>query len=144
LTETLSTDDVKETIIEAILTYMKRLQQEATKNRILSYVDEGPIPILRKQSMNDLFGITTSPEKIDICKLIGEETVEIINDALKDAIPISAEEIVDIIVGSYSLDELVEKTQYEVKSLAERRIKEEGGSVKDKDILIVVTREKEA
>ncbi len=144
LTEILSTEDVKEAIIEAILTYMKRLQQEATKNRILSYIDEEPIPILRKQSMKNLLGITTSPEKIDdICKLIGEETVEIINSALKDAIPISAEEIVDRIVGSYSLDELVEKTQDEVMSLAKRRIKEEGKSLDD-DILIVVTKEREA
>lgn len=144
LTETLSTEDVKEAIIKAILTYMKRLQQEATKNRILSYVDDKSIPILRKRSMKKLLGIKTSSEKIDdVCKLIGEETVEIINSALKDAIPISAEEIVDRIVGSYSLEELVEKTQDEVMSLAKRRIKEAGKSPDD-DILIVVTRKKEA
>jgi hypothetical protein len=145
LTETLSTEDVKEAIIESILAYIKTLQQEATKNRILSYVDEEPIPILRRQSMKDLLGIAPSPENTDdICKLISKEAIEIINNALKDAIHISAEEIVDRLVGSYSLIEMVKKTQDEIKSLAERRIREEGKSVEDKDILIVITKEREA
>lgn len=145
LTETLSTRDIQKAITEAVLAYLKILQQEATKNRIISYIDKEPPPLQIRQNMKGLLGIKPSAGNIDkICKLISEESSEIVNNSLKAAVNISIEEIADRLIGSYSLTEMVRNTQSEMKALAERRIKAEGGSVKDKDILIVVTKEREA
>ena len=45
------------------------------------------------------------------------------------------------LAGSYSLQEIVKATQTKMKTLAERKIRDEGKSVEDEDILIVITGE---
>jgi len=137
-----TTEEAKETILDSLLAYVKTLQQKATKARILVYVDKEAVPILRKQEIQRLLGIEPSPENVEkICGVVSLEAVETIDDALKDAVHIAGREIISELAGSYSLQEIVEATQTKIKILAERKIREEGKSVKDENILIVITGE---
>jgi len=137
-----TTEETEETILKSFLSQVKMLQQKATKNRILTYANKEAIPILRKQEIQGLLEIGPSPENIEkICSLVSQEAVETISNALKDAVHISGEEIINELAGSYSLQEIAKATQTKIMTLAERKIKEEGKSVKDKDVLIVITSE---
>jgi hypothetical protein len=137
-----TTEETEQTIIKSLLAHVKTLQQKATKNRILTYVDREAIPILRKQEIQGLLEAEPYPEKVEkICSLISQEAVETISDALKDAVQISGREIISELAGSYSLQEIVKATQTKMRILAERKIREEGKSVEDEDLLIVITEE---
>ncbi|MHA1605657.1 MAG: DUF6079 family protein [Candidatus Freyarchaeota archaeon] len=137
-----TTKEIEEAIRKSLLAYLETLQQKATKTRIISYLDKEAIPIQRKHDINSLLKIETSPENIDkICDLINQEVVEIIGNALKDAVHISGKELIRELSGSYSLREIVKVAQTKVKNLAERKIREEGKSVEDEDLLIVITEE---
>jgi len=137
-----TTQETEEIIVKSLLAYVKTLQQKATKNRILMYVDKEAIPILKKREIKGLLEVGPSSGNIDkICSLVSQEAVETIGDALKDAVHISGTEIINELAGSYSLREIVEATQTKMRILAERKIREEGKSVKDEDILIVIAGE---
>jgi len=137
-----TTEETEDTILKSLLSQVRMLQQKATKNRILTYANEEAIPILRKQEIQNLLRIGPSPENIEkICSFVSQEAVETISNALKDAVHISGLEIINALAGSYSLQEIAKATQAKMSTLAERKIKEEGKSVKDKDILIVITGE---
>ncbi|TET25954.1 MAG: hypothetical protein E3J73_05310 [Candidatus Bathyarchaeum sp.] len=137
-----TTEETEQTIIQSLLSQVKMLQQKATKNRILTYANEEAIPILRKQKIQSLLRIGPSPENVEqICSLVSQEAVETISNALKDAVHIPGKEIINELAGSYSLQEIARATQEKITTLAERKIREEGKSVKDKDILIVITGE---
>ena len=137
-----TTEEAEKTIIESLLAHVKTLQQKATKNRILTYLTREAIPILRKQEIQNLLDAKLSIENVEkIYDLVSQEAVEIIGDALKDAVHISGGEIISELAGSYSLKEIVDATRTKIRILAERKIKEEGKSVEDEDLLIVVTGE---
>ena len=137
-----TTEETEENIQKSLLVYLKTLQQKATKKRIISYLDKEAIPILRKQDIHSLLKIESSAENIEkICGLINQEVVETLSNALKDAVHISGKEIISELAGSYSLQEIVKATQAKMKALAERKIREEGKSTDDEDILIVITGE---
>lgn len=143
--EILTTEDIENKIAEGVLAHIKILEQKATKSRILSYVDKEPVPISIKRNISKLLEIDPTRERIrDICALINEKAVETINEALKDAVHIWGKDLVDELVGSYSLGQILDATQQRIKALTERRIKEEGMKPEDKDILVVITKEKEA
>ena len=108
-------------------------------------MDKEPVPISIKRNISKLLEIALTKEKIrDICALTNEKAVETINEALKDAVHIWGKDLVDELVGSYSLGEILDATQQRIKALTERRIKEEGMKPEEKDILVVITKEKEA
>jgi len=137
-----TTEETEQLIRKSLLAHFETLQQKATKNRIISYIDKEDIPIQRKRDIHSLLKIYLSPENIEkICSLISQEVVEIISNALKDAVHISGKEIISELVGSYSLQEIVKETQTKIKTLAERKVRKEGKSIEDEDILIVITEE---
>lgn len=137
-----TTEETEENIRKSLPAHLKALQQTAIKNRIISYVDKEAIPIQRKRDIHSLLKIDLSPENIEkICSLISQEVVEIISNALKDAVHISGKEIIRELAGSYSLREIVKATQTKVKTLAERKIRAEGKSIEDENLLIVITEE---
>jgi len=119
-----TTEETEETILKSLLSQIKMLQQKATQNRILTYANKEAIPILKKQEIQGLLGIGPSPENVEkICSLVSHDVVETISNALKDAVHISGEEIINELAGSYSLQEIAKASQTKIMTLAERKIK---------------------
>jgi hypothetical protein len=140
----LTTPMIDKMVIESIIAYTKAIQESAIKTRILTYLETEPVPIVLKQQIEDFLTILPIPTNIDnICQLIEKEVITIINTALREAIHISIQDIANKLVGSYSFKDIIHTTELKLKSLTEKRIREEGKSVDDENILIVITRDQE-